>query len=105
MDKIAGLLAIFIHEWRRVIQQACAEDGTDTGVRIRQRLPRPVTIEVAERNGRHSECASHDEREPLLVKLGDGIHRSREELLALSRRLRRENAAALRAVLVPFAFS
>src|SRR5262245_8794416 len=54
VDKVSRLFTIFKDHRTVAIQQARRKDRTHARVRIRERLPGPIDVEVAQRNRRHS---------------------------------------------------
>ena len=73
-----------------VVQEPRREDREHAGVRIRERLPRPVRVEQPQRDRRHTVRRPGDEARALLVVLRQRIDRGQPRPLPFRRRHRLE---------------
>src|SRR3954470_4853655 len=73
VNEIAPLFAVFVHEWRIVVEETRSKNRQHTGVRIRERLTRTENIKEAQRNGGDSVRASNGHAQALLMELANGI--------------------------------
>ena len=65
--EIASLLAILVENRREIVQQTGAENRDDTGVRIENRLARPVSARITERDGWDADLFSPKQHEFFLI--------------------------------------
>ena len=65
--EIAGLLPIFVKDRREIVEKARAENRDDAGVRIEDRLARPVGARVAKRDGRNPDLFAPKQDEFFLI--------------------------------------
>ena len=86
VDEVARLQSVLEDDRRPPVQQPRGEDRRHAGVRVRQRLARAVDVEEAERDRRDAVGRADDERELLVIPLGDRVDRGRDERLPLPRR-------------------
>ena len=93
VGEVARLAAVLEDHRRPPVQEPRREDRGDARVRVRQRLPRPVDVEQAQRDGRDPVGRARDERELLLVALRDRVDRGRDQRLRLARGPRRRAAS------------
>src|SRR5439155_26232422 len=103
MDEVPGLEAILEDQGGVAVQQPAREDRRRPGIGVRQRLTRPVDVEVAERDRRNPVRLAAAEEHLLVIALGDRVDRRGSEGLVLGgREVLRLSAAGL-AVSVPLA--
>src|SRR5262249_19231821 len=104
VDEIARLFAVLEDHRLLVVQQPRREDGADAGVRIRQRLARPVNVEITQRDCRYAISPPDDQAELLLILLRDGVDRRRNQRLLFGGSDRRQNRAGSGAERFPLPF-
>src|SRR5438477_5248733 len=68
--KIAGLLSVFIKNWRQIVKQTGAKNRDHTGVRIEDRLSGSVSARVPQRNGWNPDLFSPEQDQFLLIDFG-----------------------------------
>ena len=86
VHEVAPLAAVLVDQRRPAVQQPRGEDREHAGVRVRERLPRPVDVEEAQRHRRHAVGRPVEQAHPLLVVLGQRVDRGERRLLRLRRR-------------------
>src|SRR6266496_180044 len=101
VHEVARLFSIFEYHRAFAIQQTGREDSAHTGIRIRERLPGTINVEIAQSYRWYAVRSTHDKTELLLVLFGNCIDGSRKERLIFTRRKREQGFPASIAFQLP----
>src|SRR4029077_16272621 len=72
--KIPRLFAVFVQNRPQIIQQTCAKNRNHSGVRIEDRLARPVRAGVTKRDCGNTDLLSPEQHESLLINFRQAVN-------------------------------
>ena len=83
VDEVARLFAVLEDDRGPPVEEPRREDRRHAGVRVRERLPGAVDVEEPQRHGGDAVRGPGDQRQLLVVALGDGVDRGGNQGLVL----------------------